>query len=83
MSDKPYWWPQLKDDEWRAQLRKDYEEAADMNDEELDDHYGEGANKYVDLWDHLGDAREEYQYLADAFLKLVAETGKTPEDFEK
>lgn len=82
MSEKPYWWPELADDAWRARLRDDYpEETADWSDEKLDDYYNEHGWKYVDTWDHLGDAREEYEKLADAFLKLCAETGKKPEDF--
>lgn len=83
MTEKPYWWPELADDEWRARMRADYpEETAGMDDDEINDHYNEWGGKYVDTWDHLGDARSEYERLADAFLKLVAEVGKTPADFE-
>jgi hypothetical protein len=32
-------------------------------------------------WDHLGDARQQYDALAKAFLDLVAKTGSKPEDF--
>jgi hypothetical protein len=79
---KPFWWPEPVNDEWRARIRADYpEETQDMDDDDIDDKYTEGW-RYADTWDHLGDAREEYQHLADAFLKLVAETGKTPADFE-
>lgn len=83
MADKPYWWPELADDAWRARIRSDYpDEAAAMDDDEIDDTYNEGGTKYVDMWDHLGDARESYEQLADAFLRLVAEAGKTPADFK-
>lgn len=79
--DKPYWWPQPVNQEWRDRIRKDYpEEAADMDDDTIDDTYGNGW-KYADLWDHLGDARADYEKLADAFLQMVAETGKSPKDF--
>lgn len=71
MTDKPNWWPQLMDDEWRSRLRSDYpEDTAGMSDDALNEHYGAGW-KYVDTWDHLGDARQDYEALADAFLKLV------------
>lgn len=79
---KPWWWPTEANDEWRAQLRKDYPETAkDMSDDDLDAEYNEEGYKYVTTWDHLGDAREDHEQLADAFLKLCAETGKKPSDF--
>jgi hypothetical protein len=80
MADRPYWWPQPINDEWRASCRADYPEYAEWSDDELDEYFGDGW-KYADTWDHLGDARSEYEQLADAFLKLVAETGKSPSDF--
>lgn len=84
MSDeKPWWWPVPIDDEWRARIRADYpEETEGMSDESIDDLYAAPYAKYEYLWDHIGDAMEEHQRLADAFLKLVAETGKTPQDFD-
>ena len=69
------------DAEWCSRLRTDYPGKADCSDDELKDYFGEGW-KYVDTWDHLGDARSNYEQLADAFLKLVAETGKSPKDFD-
>lgn len=83
MSDnkKPWWWPQPVNDEWRARIRADYPEETDgWDDDTLDDHYSDGW-KYTDTWDHLGDARDEYEGLADAFLALVEEVGRRPEDF--
>lgn len=83
MPDKPYWWPELPDDEWRARLRADYpEKTAGWSDEQLNDHYHVYGWKYTDTWDHLKDARQAYEALADAFLALVAETGKSPGDFK-
>lgn len=81
MSEKPYWWPTLVDDEWRDRIRADYPEETDgMDDDSIDEKYSDGW-KYVDLWDHLGDARNDYEGLADAFLKLCAESGKSPSYF--
>ena len=80
-SKKPWWWPEPVTPEWRARIRTDYPEAANMDDDTLDNSYAEGW-QYSDTWDHLGDARAEYQELADAFLALVAETGKSPSDFD-
>jgi hypothetical protein len=81
MADKPYWWPQPMNDEWRGRLRVDYpEDTVGLSDDGLDEKYGEGW-KYVDTWDHLGDARSDWQELADAFLKLVEQTGQKPSDF--
>lgn len=78
----PWWWPREANDAWRAQLRKDYpDDTKDKSDDELDDEYNEEGYKYVDTWDHVGDARAGYEPLADAFLKLCAETGKKPSDF--
>ena len=51
----------------------------ELADDDERDHTGW---RYTDTWDHLGDARSEYEKLADAFLGLVAETGKRPEDFD-
>lgn len=83
MSDKPWWWPQLMDDEWRASLRADYpEDTAGMDDDDLNAKYGEDGWKYVDTWDHLGDARQQFEALADAFLKLASDAGKSPSDFD-
>lgn len=84
MTDKPYWWPQLPDAEWRERIREDYpEKVAGWSDDEIDDYFNEAGCKYVDVWDHVGDARCDYENLADAFLSLVEETGKKPSDFIK
>ena len=64
----PWWYPTKCEEAYFAQLRKDYPEIADMSDEELNEYYNEG-KKYQILWDHIGDAYEEYVPLADAFLK--------------
>jgi len=80
-TEKPWWWPQLVNAEWRTQIRKDYpEDVSGWGDDQIDDTYADGW-PYVDLWDHLGDARADWEQLANAFLKLVEETGKKPSDF--
>lgn len=75
MSDKtehPWWFPQLADAEWVARIRKDYpEQTTGMSDDWVRDAYSDGW-KYVDTWDHLGDARAGYEHLADAYLELLA-----------
>ena len=75
MSDKPYWFPELCDEAYFKRLREDYPDKAEMSDEELHDYYNEG-RKYAVTWDHVGDAYEEYENLADAFLGLVKASGE-------
>lgn len=70
MSDKtPYWYPRLTNTEWCDRIRKDYPKAALWDDETIRDEYANGW-KYADMWDHLGDARGDYEKLADAYLSL-------------
>lgn len=68
-TERPYWYPVLADDAWLAQLRKDYPDNADMSDEELQNYYNEDGWKYTDAWDHVGDARDDWEKLADRFLE--------------
>jgi len=70
--EKPYWWPVLADAKWCEILRKHYPDKADWTDEELQEHFNEHDMKYCDVWDHLGDAREDWEQLADNFLALTA-----------
>lgn len=80
--EKPWWWPLVTDKAWCDGIRKEYDDDTfEMTDDEIRDEYADGF-KYADTWDHLGDAREAYEQLADAFLKLVSETGKSPNDFK-
>lgn len=72
MNDKPWWFPVLTDDAWIACVREDYpDDTQGMDDDEIRDVYADGW-KYADTWDHLGDARAEYEKLADAYLALLA-----------
>jgi hypothetical protein len=70
---KPWWFPERTDSEWIARIRADYpDETVGMEDDEVVDHYADGC-KYADTWDNLGDAREAYEALADAYLQLLTE----------
>lgn len=74
--DKPWWIPELTDAAWCARIREDYpEDAADSDDDTIRDEYADGW-KYADTWDHLGDAREQFEQLADAYFALTAELAK-------
>lgn len=72
MNGKPWWYPELTDAAWVAEKRADYPEATEgMDDESVRDKYADGC-KYQDLWDHVGDAREQFEKLADNYLELRA-----------
>jgi len=72
MSEPEWWEPVLADAAYIARLRKDYPEKCDgMSDEWVLDYYAEG-RKYPVTWDHVGDAYEQYEKLADAYLALKA-----------
>ena len=78
---KPWWWHQPTDAAYIQHCRDDYDQAKGMSDEEIVDFYADG-NRYWTGWDHTGEAHSQFQELADAFLKLVEETGKQPSDFK-
>jgi hypothetical protein len=67
--DKEWWFPVLCDDAYFARLRNDYPEDARLSDEELHEKYNEGL-KYQQLWDHTGDAYEQFEKLADDWVSL-------------
>jgi len=71
MNEKPWWFPVKVDEQYFARLHEDYPENEDWTDEELNDYYNEYGRDYSVLWDHLGDAYEEYKPLADSFLELL------------
>jgi hypothetical protein len=74
MSDelKPWWFPEITDAAWCDRIRKDYpEDAAGMDDDDIREQYANGC-KYADLWDHVGDARSQFEALADAYLSMLA-----------
>jgi hypothetical protein len=75
-TERPYWFPKLTDDAWIARVRSDYpDDTEGMSDGWVRDTYA-GGYKYADTWDHLGDARHDYEMLADAYLDLLAATQK-------
>ena len=72
MSEKPWWFPTLTNDEWIAQIRADYpDDTQEKSDDFIREYYADGW-KYADTWDNLSEAREEYERLADAYLELLA-----------
>ena len=68
---KPWWWPELTDHAYCERLRADYDDKSDWSDDELREHFDSG-RKYAHLWDHVGDAYEEYEKVADALLAAEA-----------
>ena len=71
-SEKPWWFPELTGATWCARIRADYpDDAGSMTDDEIRDEYADG-NKYADTWDHVGDAREQFEALADAYIALLS-----------
>jgi hypothetical protein len=78
VNDKPYWFPVLTDAAWVARIREDYPDDTDgLSDESIRDQYADGC-KYADTWDNLGDAREDYEKLADAYLAMLAAAPEPP-----
>lgn len=74
-NEKPWWFPELTDDAWLARIRAEYpEETAELDDDTVRDEYANG-RKYADTWDHLGDARDQFEELADAYLAILAKAG--------
>ena len=69
--DKPYWYPTRTDEDWCNEMRERYPEKTEgWNDEQVRDYYANG-NKYHVVWDHVGDAYDDYEKLADAFLESL------------
>ena len=81
--EKPWWWPVLTDEAWCNEMRQEFSEEIeeDDDDETIRGDYANGM-KYANTWDHTGDAAEEHEKLADAFLKLVERYNLSPKDFE-
>lgn len=69
-AEREWWHPVLADHAYFERLRSDYPEAASLSDAELIEEYADG-NKYVVLWDDLGDAYEEYEKLVDSWRDLL------------
>jgi len=73
--DKPWWYPELTDEKWIARIREDYPDDADCDDETLRENYADG-RKYATLWDHTGEAYEQFEKLADAYLERCSEVAQ-------
>lgn len=72
--------PTPTDAAYIKRLRDDYPEKCDGHDDEwVMDHYNPQGFKYVEctLWDHVGDAASDFEKLADAYLALRDEMGKS------
>ena len=71
MSEQPWWFPVETDAAWVERVRQDYpEQTAGKDDHWVRVKYADGA-KYQVLWDHLGDAYEQFEALADAYIDLA------------
>jgi hypothetical protein len=79
MDEKEWWFPELADEAFCERIRSDYpDDAKDMTNDEIIDYYADG-QKYSTNWDHCGEAYEEYEKLADAYLKLLGNSESLPE----
>lgn len=68
-AEKPFWFPRVVGPDTVAQLRKDYDLSDSMDDESVLATYEYwGRYENTSLWDHCGDAAEDYEPLADAYL---------------
>ena len=65
MDKKPWWWPERTDAAWCDRIRHEYDEA--MCDDDIREKYANG-RKYAVLWDHVGDAYDQFERLADHTL---------------
>ena len=70
---KPWWWPQVIDEDHLVRLREEYEIDQMTSDDKLLDEYEDGKRigDFSTLWDHTGDAYDQFAALARAFLDLV------------
>lgn len=75
LSDRKWWWPEPTDEKWCERMRAEYPEFAAWDDDSVRDHFSD-AGKYADVWDHLGDAREDWELLADDWLRLKRLAGE-------
>jgi hypothetical protein len=72
MDGRPYWFPVLNDADYLKRLREAYPGDAHLDDDDLRHKYTNDPDaRYVDVWDHLGDAREDWEQLADHFLEAI------------
>lgn len=68
------WWePKLFTAQEAERIRQYYD--ASGTDEEINDKYNNG-RKYLVTWDHIGDAYEQFEHLADAYHRLREELNR-------
>ena len=71
-ANKPWWFPERVGPELVARLRKYYPDKTNsLHDEEVLARFDYGG-RYATTWDHLGDAHDQFEPLADAFFDLLA-----------
>ena len=76
MAKREWWEPVLADAAYVARLRKDYPEKTEgMSDQWCINYYADG-RKYAVTWDHVGDAYDQFEELADAYFALKQQVGK-------
>lgn len=68
---REWWEPRQTDAAWLKRIRDDYPDNAGESDDWLREYYAEG-RRYAVTWDHTGDAYDQFEALADAYLKLRA-----------
>jgi len=73
-TDKSEWWfPQLTDDVVCDEVRTQIESTTNMSNKEVNEYWNDGRKYVVNTWHTMDDAYEEYEALADAYLKLLEE----------
>lgn len=79
--EKPWWFPEVTDAKWCKEMRPDYLNEVDWDEDKIRNWYAFG-RKYVTWWDDLNDARDQYEALADAYLKLLEKHKKLKKDYK-
>ncbi len=82
--EKSWWYPERVGPELAARLRKDLQEPEDshLNDAGILAKY-EYEGKYATLWDHTGEAQEQFDPLADAFFQQQARIAELEAEVER
>ena len=77
MSREKEWWEPVLTDHWYCQrIREDYpERTIGMTDEHIVSEFNEG-RRYQTLWDHTGDAYDQFKELADDWRRLKLKAGE-------
>jgi len=67
-----WWYPKIVDTEYCQLTRDKYPQDAYLSDDEIIEEYFNG-RKYAVTWDNMKDANDQFEALADAYLKLKRE----------